>query len=200
MKYLPIILVFIILNTSLVAKEVNQSQTLHTFTSQKEYTRAVNEHLEMSHQEKIVSAKSQGRIEWVLFIGLIVIFISPLILSLIKKEPLSISLRHIVVWLPLILFIITLFPLLVSGGEWGSMKHSILHDWFSGFVINELLVKITVYFMPLINGMIYLILFIEKKIKRKEVVLSLILYLLFYAGFLVYVNALGALASQGAGH
>ncbi|MCG7982679.1 MAG: hypothetical protein JAY90_08005 [Candidatus Thiodiazotropha lotti] len=200
MRYFLLVIGLLFLQLPAVAEDTKKPHFLGNYASEKEYTTAFNQGLRKSQQIKKESAKRQGKIDWIIFVSSIFALMAPVVLATIRKEPSQVIFYHFLVVFPLLISICSLFPVMVALGEWGSMKHPSLHNLFSNLELNLLIFKANIYLIPIASGFIYLFLFMVKKIRKAEIIISLSIYFFMYSGFMVFLNIMSGLASQGAGH
>ena len=200
MKYLLIAISILFLTSSAIAENTPKPHFWGKYASEEEYTAAFNDGLKKSQEFKKEAAKHQGKIDWMIFLFILSALIIPTVLSFLKKNRLKITFFHFLVWSPFLVSIASMFPFMVSGGDWGSLKHPVLHDYFSDFEFKYLIMKLNIYLMPLVSVVIYTFLFRDGRIQISNIVLSASLYVLMYLGLLLFMSVLGGLASQGAGH
>ena len=103
-------------------------------------------------------------------------------------------------WLPVLLTIIPLSLFIIGSGAWGKQQHPLIHSWVSTEIFRDMYFPFALKALPFFSAITYLSLLFQKKLKRIEIIISLVIYFLFIGGFWLFVLAISGLASQGAGH
>lgn len=165
-----------------------------------EYIQEFNAAQAENHQVKIEAGISQGLLENTLYWLVVLVFLGPFVISLIKKASTASKLSMLFASFPNI-YNFSLLLISNSIGSWGSMKHPKIHGLVEQH--KEYLWDVFIISIP-VGLLLYALLiwysYKNTNISKSVIVVNSCIWIIFTIGVSVFALFLSGLASQGAGH
>ncbi len=197
MQHILITLLILLFSSPVISASDPEPFSWGKYGSEEGYTAAVNEELRRSYDQKIISAKKQGKKDWLIVVSATIIFLVPTFLSLLKKNTLKITILFFFLLTPMMLLLWTIFLGMQGGGDslgWGAMKHPVLYSYFSEIDLFPYIKKIIIYFIPIYSFTLYSFLFFDGTIKKEYIISSLSFYLIMCLVGIAVAFVIGNLA------